>query len=83
MVLGPGDELDWEPSPLTPTRKGVRRHEELDFGYDGEVEGHSPSAAKRKAAEGVKLVAKKTGVSLILFDEYRVTRLTERINRLP
>ena len=30
------DELDWEPSPLTPTRKGVRWHEELDFGYDGE-----------------------------------------------
>jgi len=59
IVLGPGDPMDYEPETKTPTRKGVRWHADLEFGWDEDLEKNSPSAAKKKAMEGVKGIVRK------------------------
>ena len=59
IVLGPGDPMDYEPEIKTPTRKGVRWHADLEFGWDEDLEKNSPSAAKKKAKEGVKGIVRK------------------------
>ena len=51
ITLGPGDPIDFEPQIKTPTRRGVRWHEDLEFGYDEELERNSPSKARKLAAQ--------------------------------
>ncbi|KAI5788867.1 hypothetical protein DFH27DRAFT_632565 [Peziza echinospora] len=52
ITLGPGDPIDYEPEfPQTPTRKGVKWHQELEFGYDEELKRKSPSTAKKLASQ--------------------------------
>jgi len=59
IVLGPGDPMDYEPEIKSPTRKGVRWHADLEFGWDEDLEKNSPSAAKKKAKEGFKGIVRK------------------------
>ncbi|KAF8446644.1 hypothetical protein BGX38DRAFT_655176 [Terfezia claveryi] len=59
IVLGPGDPMDYEPEIKTPTRKGVRWHTDLEFGWDEDLEKNSPSAAKKKAKEGFNGIVRK------------------------
>lgn len=59
IVLGPGDPMDFEPEMKTPSKKGVRWHSELEFGWDTEPEKHTPKTAKRKAKDDIKGIVKR------------------------
>lgn len=59
IVLGPGDPLDYEPEYRTPSKKGVRWHEDLEMGWDSELEKSSPKASKRKATADIRGIVKR------------------------
>ena len=58
-MLGPGDKEDWVPANRSPSRKGVRWHEELEFGWEEELEGHEP---RHLVVVPVKPIAKRPKV---------------------
>ena len=60
IVLGPGDPIGWEPEVVTPTRKAVRWHADLEFGWNEDLEKNSPSTAKQVESKGLKGIIKKT-----------------------
>lgn len=60
IVLGPGDPMGWEPEVVTPTRKAVRWHADLEFGWSEDLEKTSPSTAKQVESNGLKGIIRRT-----------------------